>query len=207
MWELLRFLEVLFIIDDIIANKSLDKKRHPLLELSISGRHWVIIYGGWQSCSDIPKNLRRQAKDVFVWYPKDRADLKAIHDGNDVLTDNWFVIVRGFLRKSKHVCLYIQNEYPCGFRLLNHAWGDYFKWTKKIHLNLYVRCYEDGWYGDVSKMNHECVLIERYIYCGFFLKKERFSHLQMEQDTWEQDNFDDCHYNIMVLVKRQNELP
>ena len=36
--ELLRFLEVLFIIDDIIANKDLDKRRQPLLELSISGR-------------------------------------------------------------------------------------------------------------------------------------------------------------------------
>ena len=37
--ELLRFLEVLFIIDDLIANESLDKRRQPLLELSISGRH------------------------------------------------------------------------------------------------------------------------------------------------------------------------
>ena len=37
--ELLRFLEVLFIIDDIIANESLDKMRQSLLELSVSGRH------------------------------------------------------------------------------------------------------------------------------------------------------------------------
>ena len=37
--ELLRFLEVLFIIDDIIANENLDKRRQPLLDLSISGRH------------------------------------------------------------------------------------------------------------------------------------------------------------------------
>ena len=37
--ELLRFLEILFIIDDIIANESLDKIRQPLLELFISGRH------------------------------------------------------------------------------------------------------------------------------------------------------------------------
>ena len=37
--ELLRLLEVLFIIDDIIANESLDKRRQPLLELSVSGRH------------------------------------------------------------------------------------------------------------------------------------------------------------------------
>ena len=37
--ELLRLLEVLFIIDDIIANESLDKRRQPVLELSVSGRH------------------------------------------------------------------------------------------------------------------------------------------------------------------------
>ena len=36
---LLRFLEVLLIIDEIIANESLDKKRQSLLELVISGRH------------------------------------------------------------------------------------------------------------------------------------------------------------------------
>ena len=36
--ELLLFLEVLFIINDIIANESLDKRRQPLSELSIPGR-------------------------------------------------------------------------------------------------------------------------------------------------------------------------
>ena len=41
----------------------------------------------------------------------------------------------------------------------------------------------------------------------FLGKKERFSRLQVEQDTWEQDNFDDCCYNFMVLVKGKNELP
>ena len=44
--ELLHFLEVLFIIDDIIANKDLDKKRQSLLELSISGTHQVVIIYG-----------------------------------------------------------------------------------------------------------------------------------------------------------------
>ena len=57
--ELLQFLEVLFIIDDIVANKDLDKRRQPLLELSISGRHrghylWLLT----QSCKGVPKKLR-----------------------------------------------------------------------------------------------------------------------------------------------------
>ena len=106
MSELLRFLEVLFIIDYIIANESLDKRRQPLLELSISGRHrrhylWLLT----QSYTTVPKNLRRQAKAIFVWYPKERGDLKAIHDENDVLTYDELVVVRGILRRSKHACL------------------------------------------------------------------------------------------------------
>ena len=106
--ELLRFLKVLFIISDI------------------SGRHqshylWLLTL----SYSAISKNLRRQAKAVFVSYPKERADLKVIHCENDVLTDDELVVVRVLLRKSKHICLSIQNEYLRRFRLLNHVWGDY----------------------------------------------------------------------------------
>ena len=118
--ELLRFLEVLFIIDDIIANESFDKRRQPLLELSISGRHrnhylWLLT----QSYTAIPKNLRRQTKAIFVWYPKERGDLKAIHEENDVPTDDELVVARTFLKKSKYACLYIQNEFTRGFKLLN----------------------------------------------------------------------------------------
>ena len=112
----------LFIIDDIIANESLDKRRQPLLELSISGRHqghylWLLT----QSYTAITKNLRRQAKAIFVWYPKERGDLKMIHDENDVLTYDELVVARNYFKKSKHACLYIRNEFPRGFKLLNHA--------------------------------------------------------------------------------------
>ena len=96
--ELLRFLELLFITDDIIANESLDKRSQPLLELSISGRHrghylWLLT----QSYTAIPKNIRRQAKPIFVWYPKERGDLKMICNGNDVLTDDELVVVKNFV--------------------------------------------------------------------------------------------------------------
>ena len=37
--QLLSRFKTPFIIDDIIANKDLEKRRQPLLELSISGRH------------------------------------------------------------------------------------------------------------------------------------------------------------------------
>ena len=47
-----------------------------------------------QSYSAIPKNLGRQAKGILDWYPKERADLKIIHDENNMLTDDELVIVR-----------------------------------------------------------------------------------------------------------------
>ena len=114
--ELLRFFEVLFIIDDIIANESLDTRRQPLLELSISGSHqghylWLLT----QSYTAIPKNLRRQAKAIFVWYPKERRDIKMIHDENNVLTDDELVVAWNFLKKSKHAYLYIRSEFSRGF--------------------------------------------------------------------------------------------
>ena len=43
---------------------------------------------------------------------KKKADLKAIHDEIDVLTDDELVVARNFLKKSRHACLYIRNEFP-----------------------------------------------------------------------------------------------
>ena len=57
---------------------------------------------------------------IFAWYAKERGDLKLINDENNVLTDDELVIARNFLRTSKHACLYIRNEHPCRFNLLNH---------------------------------------------------------------------------------------
>ena len=93
-----------------------------MLELAISGRHrghylWLLT----QSYTATPKNLRRQAKAIFVWYPKERSDLKVIHEGNDVLTDNELIVTKKLKKNiSKYGCLYIQNEYSRGFKLLNH---------------------------------------------------------------------------------------
>ena len=42
-----------------------------------------------------------------------------IYEENDVLTDDELVAAREFLKSEKYGCLYIQNEFPCGFKLLN----------------------------------------------------------------------------------------
>ena len=59
--QLLARLKTLFIVDDIIADEGLDKRRQSLLELAISGRHrnhylWLLT----QFYSAIPKNLGRK---------------------------------------------------------------------------------------------------------------------------------------------------
>ena len=97
MLQLLACLETLFIIDDIIPDEELDKKRQSLLELAISGKHRdYYLQLVRESYSAIPKNLRRKAKTIFFWYPKESADIKIIHDESNMLTDDESVIVTDF---------------------------------------------------------------------------------------------------------------
>ena len=76
----------LFLIDDIIADEALDKRHQLLLGLAISGHHrqhslWLLT----QSYTAVPNNIRRQAKMLYLWYPKNRTDLNIIHEENDVV--------------------------------------------------------------------------------------------------------------------------
>ena len=117
MSQLLPRSEALFIIDDIIPDESFDKLRESLFKL-ISQVGIVTIYS-WlltESYSGISKNLRRQAKAVFAWYPKERTALKMIHDENNALTDNELFIGREFLKLAKCTCFYMRNENPVDLR-------------------------------------------------------------------------------------------
>ena len=78
--------KTLFLTDDIITDETLDKRRQSLSELAISGRHrghllWLLT----QSYTAVPKNIRRQAKMLYIWYPKSRTDLNVIHEENNVI--------------------------------------------------------------------------------------------------------------------------
>ena len=111
--------ETLFIIDDCISDESLDKKRQPLLELAISGRHrnhslWLLT----QSYTAIPKNLRRQKKQLFMWYPNERSDFKLVDDETNVIPQSELEKVKSRLNDSKHACLYIRLEHPRKFEIL-----------------------------------------------------------------------------------------
>ena len=103
----------LFLIDDIIANETLDKCHQPLLELAISGRYrahslWLLT----QSYTAIPNNIRRQAKMLNVWYPKNRMDLNTIHEENDVIGPEELARVKAELKWGKLACLIMQMEHP-----------------------------------------------------------------------------------------------
>ena len=85
----------LFLIDDIIADETLNKRCQALLELAISERHrghslWLLT----QSYTAIPNNIRRQAKMLYVWYPKNRTDLNTIHEENNIIGPEELVELR-----------------------------------------------------------------------------------------------------------------
>ena len=104
--------KTLFLIDDIIADETLDKRRQPLLELAISGRHrghslWLLT----QSYTAIPNNIRRQAKMLYVWYPKNRTDLNTLHEENDVIGPEELARVKAQLKRGQHTCLIMRMEH------------------------------------------------------------------------------------------------
>ena len=110
--------KTLFLIDDIIANENLDKHRQPLLELAISGRHrnhslWLLT----QSYTVIPKNIRRQAKLLYVWYPRNQTDLNVIHEENDVIEMGELARVKENLKWGKHTCLIMRMEHPRAYEI------------------------------------------------------------------------------------------
>ena len=108
--------KTLFLIDDDIADET---RRQPLLDLAISGRHrkhslWLLT----QSYTAIPKNIRRQARMIYVWYPKNRADLNIIHKENDVIeTPEELANVKKQLKQAKHTCLIMRMDHPKAYEI------------------------------------------------------------------------------------------
>ena len=117
--KLLAGSKTLFLIDDIITDEALDKRRQPLLSLAISGRHrghslWLLT----QSYTAIPNNIRRQAKMLYVWYPENRTDLNLIHKENDVIeTPEELAGVKAQLKWGKHTCLIMRMEHPRAYEI------------------------------------------------------------------------------------------
>ena len=67
----------------------------------------TVLYCYTKKFAKVRNKGQKQAKVIFVWYPKEQGDLKAIREENDVLTDDEVVIARCILRESKYGCVYI----------------------------------------------------------------------------------------------------
>ena len=110
--------KTLFLTDDIIADETVNKHCQPLLELAISGRHrghslWLLT----QSYTAVPNNIRRQAKMLYVWYPKNRMNLNTIHEENDVIGPEELARVKAQLKWGKHTCLIMRMEHPRAYMI------------------------------------------------------------------------------------------
>ena len=105
--------KTLFLIDDIIADETLDKGRQPLLGLAMSGRHkghslWLLT----QSYTAVLMNIRRQAKMLYVWYSKKGGFWDTTHEENDIIeTEEKLVNVKKQLKQGKHTCLMMRKEH------------------------------------------------------------------------------------------------
>ena len=111
--------ETLFIVDDMISDETLDKKRQPLLELAISGRHrqhslWLLT----QSYTAVPKNLRRQKKQLFAWYPSEKSDLKILDEETNLMNSEDLAKIKEKLKREKHACFYVRLDHPRMFKIL-----------------------------------------------------------------------------------------
>ena len=110
--------KTLFLIDDIIADETLNKCHQPLLQLVISGRHrGHFLRLLTQSYTAVPNNIRRQAKMLYVWYPKNRTDLNTIHEENDIIGQEELARVKAQLKRGKHTCLIMRMEHPRAYNI------------------------------------------------------------------------------------------
>ena len=110
--------KTLFLIDDIIADETLNKCHQPLLELAISGRHrghslWLLT----QSYTAVPNDTRREAKVLYVWYPKNRMDLNTIHEENGVIGPEELARVKSQPKQGKYTCLIMRMEHPRAYMI------------------------------------------------------------------------------------------
>ena len=54
---------------------------------------------------------------LYVWYPKNRTDLKIIHEENDVIEMEESARVKAQLKQGKHTCLIMRMEHPRAYMI------------------------------------------------------------------------------------------
>jgi hypothetical protein len=112
--------QVLFLIDDSIAEEGIDKRRSSLVKLACSGRHnncslWMLtqVYNG------VPKTIRRQVKWLATFYCKDEDDFDIIMKENKVVPKEERPRLNKLLEKTQYSKLVLFLHPPRGYEFLN----------------------------------------------------------------------------------------
>ena len=108
--------QVLFLIDDSIAEEGIDKKRSVLTKLACSGRHdncslWMLT----QAYVAVPKTIRRQVKWLSTFYCKDEDDFVTIMKENKVVPKEKREALNKKLEKNQYSKLNLFLHPPRGF--------------------------------------------------------------------------------------------
>ena len=88
-----------------------------LLGLAISGRHRGSLSLLTKSYTAIPNNIRRQAKMLYIWYPKNQTNLNTIHEESDIIETEELARVKAQLKWGKHTCLIMRMEHPRAYKI------------------------------------------------------------------------------------------
>ena len=54
---------------------------------------------------------------LYVWYPKNRTDLKVIHEENDIIETGELARVKEKIKRGKHTCLIMKMEHPRAYEI------------------------------------------------------------------------------------------
>ena len=84
----------------------------------MSGRHrqhslWLLT----KSYKAVPNNIKRQAKMLYIWYPKNRTNLNTIHEENDVIEMGELARVKAELIRWNHNCLIMRMGHPRAYKI------------------------------------------------------------------------------------------
>ena len=112
--------QVLFIIDDCSAERSIVLKRHALSKLAFSGRHigisvWVLT----QKYNSVLTDFREQLKWIVLFYSKDRDSFDNCLKENDVIKDKEEKSkIKEYLKTNKHSKVYLKTSQPTEYKLI-----------------------------------------------------------------------------------------
>ena len=104
--------EILFLLDDMISDSSIVKKRTSFTYLASCGRHtnrslWILT----QKYNCVGKDVRAQAAWICSFHCKDIHSFRDMIDEND--TDDFdFVETRKFLKGGKRRKLFLKTDFP-----------------------------------------------------------------------------------------------